>query len=62
MFSDDHDSDEALSDDDERPLTREEIKARTLKGLSRRAEKSAIANPAKTNTVKKNKRKGKKLD
>jgi hypothetical protein len=61
-FSDDHDSDDALSDEDERPLSREEIKSRTLKGLSRRAEKSAIANPTKTATVKKSKRRGKKLD
>jgi hypothetical protein len=61
-FSDDHDSDDALSDEDERPLSREEIKSRTLKGLSRRAEKSARANPTKTATVKKSKRRGKKLD
>lgn len=59
---DDHDSDDALSDEDERPLSRDEIKARTLKGLSRRAEKSAITNPTKNVAVKKSKRRGKKLD
>ena len=30
---DDHDSDDNLTDEDERPLSKEEIKARTLKGV-----------------------------
>ncbi|KAI8850258.1 hypothetical protein BC829DRAFT_416119 [Chytridium lagenaria] len=40
---DDHDSDDVISEEDDRPLTREELKQKTLRGLSKR-EKTAGAN------------------
>ncbi|KAJ3411808.1 hypothetical protein HDV05_001707 [Chytridiales sp. JEL 0842] len=39
---DDHDSDDNLSDEDDRPLTREELKLKTLKGLSRREKQQTL--------------------
>ncbi|KAJ3217405.1 Coiled-coil domain-containing protein 63 [Dinochytrium kinnereticum] len=49
---DDHDSDDIISEEDDRPLTREELKQKTLRGLSKR-EKTAGVN--KVNMKKKRK-------
>lgn len=45
---DDYNSDEDASDEDDRPLTREELRMKTLKGLSKR-EKASANRPASSN-------------
>ncbi|KAJ3398516.1 hypothetical protein CcCBS67573_g06792 [Chytriomyces confervae] len=49
---DDHDSDDNISDEDDRPLTREELTQKTLRGLSKREK---MAGAPKTTTKKKRK-------
>ncbi|KAJ3196250.1 Coiled-coil domain-containing protein 63 [Irineochytrium annulatum] len=43
---DDHDSDDAISEEDDRPLTREELKLKTLKGLSKREKTAGAVKPS----------------